>query len=91
MPVSLSREEGVLSNPFDEFRMIALCRKVQHLSVAINLFPSKQAGSEKGQLSQLTKDLNVLMAILAGIPSSQIIFHTLACFSDTSSYILCVC
>ena len=44
--------------------------------------PNKQA--VKKAENQLTKDLDVLMAILAGIPPSQIIFHTLACFPDTS-------
>ena len=44
--------------------------------------PNKQAVN-KAEI-QLTKDLDVLMAILAGIPPSQIIFHTLACFPDTS-------
>ena len=34
---------------------------------------------------QLTKDLDILMAILAGIPPSQIVFHTFACFPDASS------
>merc|ERR1719264_2073355 len=45
--------------------------------------PNKQA-AETAEL-QLTKDVDVLMAILAGIPPSQIIFHTLACFPDASS------
>ena len=35
---------------------------------------------------QLTKDVDVLMAILAGIPPSQIIFKTLACFPEASSF-----
>ena len=45
--------------------------------------PNKQAinSAEK----QLTKDVNILMAILAGIPPSQIVFRTLTCFPDTSS------
>ena len=34
---------------------------------------------------QLTKDVDILTAILAGIPPRQIVFHTLACFPDTSS------
>ena len=48
--------------------------------------PNKKAinSSEK----QLTKDLDFLMAILAGIPPSQIVFHTLACFPDTCSSVL---
>jgi len=44
--------------------------------------PNKQA-AEKAEL-QLTKDVDILMAILAGIPPNQIIFHTLACFPDAS-------
>ena len=32
---------------------------------------------------QLKKDLDILMAILTGIPPSHIIFHTLACFPDS--------
>ena len=44
--------------------------------------PNKKAinSSEK----QLTKDLDFLMAILAGVPPSQIIFTTLACYPDAS-------
>ena len=42
--------------------------------------PNKQAVN-KAEI-QLTKDLEVLMSILAGIPPSQIILHTLACFPD---------
>ena len=45
--------------------------------------PNKQAVNNAE--NQLTKDVDVLMAILAGIPPSQIIFHTLACFPDDSS------
>ena len=44
--------------------------------------PTKQAVSKAE--NQLTKDLDVLMAILAGIPLSLIIVHTLACFPDSS-------
>ena len=33
---------------------------------------------------QLNKDLDILTAILAGIPPSQIRFHTVACFPETS-------
>merc|ERR1719341_2477666 len=40
--------------------------------------PNKQAEN------QLTKDLDVLTALLAGIPPDQIVFHTLACYPDTS-------
>ena len=39
--------------------------------------------------NQLTKDLDILMAILAGIPPSQIIFRTLAAYPDTPSSELC--
>ena len=42
--------------------------------------PNKQAVNKAE--SQLTKDLDVLMAILAGISPCQIRFHTLACFPD---------
>ena len=44
--------------------------------------PNKQALSKAE--NQLSKDLDILMSILAGIPPSQIIFRTLACFPDTS-------
>ena len=44
--------------------------------------PNKQAVNKAE--NQLTKDLDVLMAILAGIPPDQIVFHTLACFPDSS-------
>ena len=44
--------------------------------------PSKQAVNKAE--NQLSKDVEVLMAILAGIPPNQIIFHTLACFPDAS-------
>ena len=33
--------------------------------------------------NQLTKDLDILTALLAGIPPDQIVFHTLACYPDT--------
>ena len=45
--------------------------------------PNKQAVN-KGE-NQLTKHVEILISILAGIPPSQIIFHTLACFPDASS------
>ena len=35
--------------------------------------------------NQLTKDVKVMMAILAGLPPSQIIVHTLACFLEAST------
>ena len=44
--------------------------------------PNKQAVNKAE--NQLTKDLDVLTAILAGISPGQIVFHTLACFPDTS-------
>lgn len=44
--------------------------------------PNKQAVNKAE--NQLTKDLDVLTALLAGIPPDQIIFHTLACYPDTS-------
>ena len=44
--------------------------------------PSKQAVNKAE--NQLTKDLDVLMALLAGIPPDKIIFHTLACYPDSS-------
>ena len=44
--------------------------------------PNKQAVNKAE--NQLTKDLDVLMALLAGIPPDQIVFHTLACYPDTS-------
>ena len=45
--------------------------------------PNKQAVNKAE--NQLTKDVDVLMAILAGLPPSQIIFKTLACFPEASS------
>ena len=44
--------------------------------------PKKQAVNKAE--NQLIKYLGVLISILAGIPRSQLIFHTLACFPDTS-------
>ena len=35
--------------------------------------------------NQLTKEVEVMLAILAGLPPSQIIVHTLACFPEASS------
>ena len=35
--------------------------------------------------NQLTKDVEVMMTILTGLPPSQIIVHTLACFPEASS------
>ena len=45
--------------------------------------PNKQAVNKAE--NQLTKDLDVLMAILAGIPPSKIIVRTLACFPNASA------
>ena len=49
--------------------------------------PNKKTvkGAVEKAENQLTKDLDVLMAILAGIPPNQIVFHTLACYPDTSA------
>ena len=44
--------------------------------------PNKDA-ARKAE-NQLTRDLDVLRAILTGTPPSQIVFHTLACFPDNS-------
>merc|ERR1719500_2400738 len=44
--------------------------------------PNKQAVN-KAEI-QLTKDLKFLKSALAGVPSSEIRFHTVACFPDTS-------
>ena len=44
--------------------------------------PNRQAVNKAE--GQLTKDLEILIALLAGIPTAQIIFHTLACFPDSS-------
>ena len=44
--------------------------------------PNKQAVNKAD--NQLTKDLDVMMAILAGVPPDQIVFHTLACYPDAS-------
>merc|ERR550517_1145174 len=45
--------------------------------------PNKQ-GVDKAEI-QLTKDIEILSALLAGIPPDHIIFHTLACFPDSSN------
>ena len=44
--------------------------------------PSKQAVNKAE--NQLSKDLDVLKALLAGIPPSRVEFHTLACYPDSS-------
>merc|ERR1719507_1310559 len=44
--------------------------------------PNKQAVN-KAEI-QLTKDVMFLKSVLAGVPSSEIRFHTVACFPDTS-------
>ena len=44
--------------------------------------PNKQAVNKAE--NQLTKDVDILMALLAGTPPDQIVFHTLACFPDSS-------
>ena len=44
--------------------------------------PNKQAVNKAE--NQLTKDLDILMALLAGIPPDQIVIHTLACYPDAS-------
>ena len=45
--------------------------------------PSRQAVN-KAEL-QLTKDVDIMMDILAGTPPGQVIIRTLACFPDVSS------
>ena len=45
--------------------------------------PNRQAVNKAE--NQLTKDVEVLMAIMAGTSSIEIIFHTLACFPDAST------
>ena len=49
----------------------------------MSAIPNKKAVN-KAEL-QLTRDLEVLMTIWAGIPPSQIIFNTLACFPGAYS------
>merc|ERR1712051_420704 len=44
--------------------------------------PNRQAVN-KAEI-QLTKDVKFLKSVLAGVPSSEIRFHTVACFPDTS-------
>ena len=44
--------------------------------------PNKQ-GVDKAE-NQLTKDIEILNALLAGIPPDQIVFHTLACYPDSA-------
>ena len=44
--------------------------------------PNKQAVNKAE--NQLTKDVDILMALLAGTPPDQIVFHTLACYPDSS-------
>ena len=48
----------------------------------MSAIPNKQAVNKAE--NQLTKDMDIMMAILAGIPPSQIIFSTLACFPIAS-------
>ena len=48
-----------------------------------NSLPNKQAVNKAE--NQLAKDVEVLLAILAGYPPKEIFFHTLACFPDASS------
>jgi hypothetical protein len=43
--------------------------------------PNKQAVNKAE--NQLTKDLDIMMTILTGIPPSRIIFRTLACYPET--------
>ena len=45
--------------------------------------PNRQAVNKAE--NQLSKDLDVLKALLAGIPSDRIEFHTLACYPESSS------
>ena len=45
--------------------------------------PSRQAVN-KAEL-QLTKDVDIMMDILAGTPPGQVVIRTLACFPDVSS------
>ena len=47
-----------------------------------NSLPNKQAVNKAE--NQLTKDVDILMALLAGTPPDQIVFHTLACYPDSS-------
>merc|ERR1719367_1279038 len=44
--------------------------------------PNKQAVNKAE--TQLTKDVKFLKSVLAGVPSSEIRIHTVACFPDTS-------
>jgi len=44
--------------------------------------PNKQAVNKAE--NQLTKDVEILTVLLAGIPLDQIVFHTLACYPDAS-------
>ena len=44
--------------------------------------PNKQAVNKAE--NQLTKDVDILIALLAGTPPDQIVFHTIACFPDSS-------
>ena len=44
--------------------------------------PNKQAVNKAE--NQLTKDLDVLAAVLTGISPDQIVFYTLACYPDSS-------
>ena len=43
--------------------------------------PNKQAVNKAE--NQLTKDVDILMALLAGTPPDQIVFHALACYPDS--------
>ena len=49
----------------------------------VSLILNKQAVNSAGK--QLKKDLDLLQALLAGVPPSQVLFTALACFPDASS------
>ena len=49
----------------------------------VSLIPNKQAVNSAEK--QLKKDLDLLQALLVGVPPSQVLFTTLPCFPDVSS------
>ena len=69
-----------------DFLHVVICEvKSNHSSTwLIQAIPLSKQAVDKAE-KQLTKDVNILVDLLAGIPPSQIVFHTLACFPNTSS------
>ena len=69
-----------------DFLHVVICEvKSNHSSTwLIQAIPLSKQAVDKAE-KQLTKDDHILVDLLAGLPPSQIVFHTLACFPNTSS------